>query len=149
MPKGLPKSYIKKYGGINKRAWAAYRAAHKKKKTRTRKTKTKRSKKRMGGKGGKKLIGNLGLKGIVFGAAILTGLKYLVRNYLPQAGAYTTAVSAAGAGLAGSVLGVGSKSLLQFGIVDGVSELIYDLVTPQGAVTLPFIPSGSKGGYEF
>lgn len=33
MARGLPKSYIKKYGGISKKAWAEYRKSRKGKKT--------------------------------------------------------------------------------------------------------------------
>jgi len=61
MAKGLPKSYIKKWG-ISKRAWREYRKAHKSKSRTTRKSKTKTKKRRTYNltkktrKGGKSLV---------------------------------------------------------------------------------------------
>jgi len=149
LARGLPKSYIKKYG-ITKKAWAEYRKAHKKRKTRTSKSKSKRKSggKRMAKKkrrtGGKKFFGNIGLKGLIVGGALLAGAKYLVARFLPQAGAYSSPIAAIGAGAVGSVVGSG-KSLMTFGLIDGVSELIVDLVTAGGLVNLPTIGTQTRG----
>ena len=53
-----------------------------------------------------------------------------------------------GAGAAGHALGTG-KSLLQFGVVDGVSELIFDLVSPGGMLTIPGMEGqAAPAGYD-
>ena len=106
-------------------------------------TKTKKGGSKVAKKGIKRranrIIGNLGLKGLISGALVLSGMKYLVRRFAPQAGAYTTALSSVGTGVVGHVVGLPTKSLSQFGAVDGISELIYDLISPGGLVTFPSI----------
>ncbi|GAI34022.1 unnamed protein product, partial [marine sediment metagenome] len=93
--------------------------------------------------------GNLGIKGLGVGSILLAAAKYLVRSKAPQVGAYTTAVSNVGAGLVGKmVFGTGS-SLIQFGAVDGLSELIYDIATPGGAYDLPGIKTGGSVRWNY
>lgn len=98
-----------------------------------------------GGRKGARIVGNMGFKGLAIGGSLLALAKYLVRTKAPQVGAYTTAVANVGAGLVGGQLFGTGKSLVQFGAVDGISELLYDLVTPGGAYDLPGI-SAPKGG---
>lgn len=107
------------------------------------------SKKGKGGRRGARIVGNLGIKGLGIGAALLAAAKYLVRAKAPQLGAYTTAVANVGAGLVGkTVFGTGS-SLIQFGAVDGLSELLYDIATPGGAYDLPGIKTGGAVRWNF
>jgi len=153
MAKGLPKSIAKKYG-ITKKAWRVYRAGKGKPKSKG-KTKQSTSKRRKSTKKvkntskGSRILGNMGLKGLIISGAILSGLKFLMRTTFPQAGAYTTSVSAIGAGIAAKALNTTGKSLLAFGAVDGVSELITDLLMGGGMVTLPGIGGQAQGGYDF
>lgn len=101
------------------------------------------------GRRGARIVGNLGPKGLGIGAALLAVAKYLVRRNAPQVGAYTTAVANVGAGLVGkTIFGTGS-SLIQFGAVDGLSELLYDVVTPNGIYDLPGIPTGGSTRWNF
>ncbi len=107
------------------------------------------SKKNKGGRRGARIVGNLGIKGLAVGSGLLAVAKYLVRSKAPQLGAYTTAVSNVGAGLVGkTVFGTGS-SLIQFGAVDGLSELIYDVATPGGAYDLPGIKTGGAVRWHY
>ena len=105
--------------------------------------------KKKGGRRGARIVGNLGIKGLGIGSALLAAAKYLVRRNAPQLGAYTTSVSSVGAGLVGkTVFGTGS-SLIQYGAVDGLSELLYDVLTPGGAYDLPGIKTsgGTRWNY--
>ena len=107
------------------------------------------SKKKKGGRRGARIVGNLGIKGLGIGSILLAAAKYLVRSKAPQLGAYTTAVSNVGAGLVGkTVFGTGS-SLIQFGAVDGLSELLYDIATPGGAYDLPGIKTGGSVRWNY
>jgi len=116
----------------------------KKPKTGRKRTTAKKSK---GGRRGARIVGNLGIKGLSVGAGLLAAAKWLIRSRAPQAGAYTTAIANVGAGLVGkTVFGTGS-SLIQFGAVDGVSELIYDILTPGGAYDLPGV--AKTGGWDY
>ena len=102
-----------------------------------------------GGRRGARIVGNLGIKGLAVGSGLLAVAKYLVRRNAPQLGAYTTAVSNVGAGLVGkTVFGTGS-SLIQFGAVDGLSELIYDIATPGGAYDLPGIKTNGSVRWNY
>ena len=146
MGRGLPKKYAKM--GF-KKGWKAYKASQKASKS----TKTKKGGSKVAKKGTKRranrIIGNLGLKGLISGALVLSGMKYLVRRFVPQAGAYTTSLSSVGTGVVGYVVGLNTKSLAQFGAVDGISELIYDLISPGGLVTFPSIEAvGAPPGYD-
>lgn len=145
MGRGLPKSYIKKYG-ISKKAWREYRKdqTEKGRRSKPRKGGSKTTKKKKGGRRGYRIVGNIGPKGLIVSAGLLALAKYLTRRFAPQVGAYTTAVSAIGAGAAGKVMGTGS-SLLQFGAVDGVSELLTDLALPGGMVTIPGMGPRANG----
>lgn len=156
LAKGLPKKYAKKYG-ITKRAWREYRkdtGAIKKKrpgstsKPKRRKTKTTSKKKKRGG-GGKKTFGTFGTVGLL-SAGIMYGLaKYIARRYLPQAGAYTGAISAVAAGGTAKALNLSGKSLFGFGLVELVSEVLTDLVLPGGLVNAPWVGAGQNGTMRY
>lgn len=130
--------------------------AHKGKASPSRKQAPKTSKKRgnptakkkgKGGRKGSRILGNLGIKGLVIGAGLLAGIKYLVRTRLPQAGAYTTGLSAMGAGAIAKAMNTSGKSLLGYGAVDAGSEFITDLVLQGGMVNLFNV--GQNGGFDF
>jgi hypothetical protein len=136
---------------VNTRSAAMSKAGKKsssKRATKTKKTKRRktmaRTKKKKGGSRGSRILGNMGLKGLLLSGAILFGMKYVVRRFVPQAGAYTTGLAAFGAGTVGKATGIGGKSLQSFGAVDAISELVYDLVTPNGMVSLPSVGSGGS-----
>jgi len=141
-----------------KEGWKAYFKAHPKKtvpKSSKPKKKPKKGgktlakKKNKGGRRGARIVGNLGIKGLSVGAGLLALAKYLVRTRAPQAGAYTTAIANVGAGIVGkTVFGTGG-SLIQFGAVDGISELIYDLATPGGAYDLPGIAPNARTRWDY
>ena len=102
-----------------------------------------------GGRKGARIVGNLGIKGLSIGSLLLAGAKWLVRTRAPQAGAYTTSISSVGAGLVGkTVFGTGS-SLIQYGAVDGLSELLYDVLTPGGAYDLPGVKTGGGTRWNY
>jgi len=146
MPRGLPKSYIKKYG-ISKKAWREYRKAHKKgsrKAGTSSKKKTKRRSRSMPKKKVSrrpKLFRTMGLKGLLIAVAGLTGIKYLIRNYLPQAAGYENSISLLGVGLV-------KRSVMPAGIAMLASDLITDAITPKGAFTLPQFAGQPAKGYD-
>ena len=118
------------------------------KKTRKGGSKTTKKNKGKGGRRGARIVGNLGIKGLGVGAGLLAIAKYLVRSKAPQAGAYTTSIANVGAGVVGkTVFGTGG-SLIQFGAIDGLSELIYDVATPGGLYDLPGTAK-SSGGWDY
>lgn len=100
-----------------------------------------------GGKRGARIVGNLGIKGLGVGAGLLAIAKFLVRRNMPQAGAYTTGIANIGAGIVGKTVFKTGGSLIQFGAVDSLSELLYDVFTPGGMYDLP----GTKktGGWDY
>ena len=97
---------------------------------------------------GMRLIGSMGPKGLITCGVLLALSKYISRRFAPQLGAYTTGVSAIGAGLFGKVLGTGS-SLLTFGVIDTAAELLTDLALPGGVLTVPGLgPSNGQMRYD-
>jgi len=88
-----------------------------------------------------KLFRTLGLRGVLMGGAIYALVAYLVRRFVPQAGAYTPALALAGAGLV-------KRSLLAPAIAMATGELITDLLLPDGLVTFPGIPAIKKPIYD-
>jgi len=101
------------------------------------------------GRRGARIVGNLGIKGLSVGSGLLALAKYLVRTNVPQAGAYTTAIANVGAGLVGKMVFGTGASLIQFGAVDGLSELIYDVATPGGAYDLPGIAPNARTRWDY
>lgn len=116
-------------------------------KTSTKRKVSKTGKKKGTRRRGMRIVGNIGPKGLIVGSGLLALAKYGLRRFFPQAGAYTTGLAAIGGGAVGAALGTG-KSLLQFGVVDAVSELITDLVLPGGMVTIPGMGPQVKRGYD-
>jgi len=91
-----------------------------------------------------------GLRGLVVGGVLTAATKFLIRTRAPQVGAYTPALASVGAGVVGSATMGTGKSLIGFGLVEAVSEFIYDLVSPGGVYTLPGITSKTApGGYDY
>ena len=109
--------------------------------SKSRKTSGKSMAKKTKGRGqrGTRIIGAMGWKGVLISAAMLFGAKFLVRRFAPQVGAYTTSIAALGTGALAKGADLPGKSTLAFGAIDGISELVYDLLTPNGLVTFPTI----------
>ena len=102
-------------------------------------------------RGGRKgfTLGGYGPVGLISAGLLYGAAKYVARRYFPQAGAYTGAVSAIAAGGTAKVLNTTGKSLLGFGLVELVSELVTDLILPGGLVTAPWVSVKTNGGYQF
>lgn len=96
------------------------------------------------GRRGARILGAMGWKGILISAAMLFGAKFLIRRFAPQVGAYTTSLAAVGTGAVAKAVDFPGKSTLAFGAVDGLSELVYDLLTPNGLVTFPTIGAAAR-----
>jgi len=108
------------------------------------------TKKKGKGGGGKKTFGTFGTVGLLSAGVLYGAAKYVARRYLPQAGAYTGAISAVAAGGTAKALNLSGKSLFSFGLVELVSEVITDLVLPGGMVNAPWVNSTQRnGGYQF
>lgn len=135
-----------KAGKTMKQAAASWKKGKKSTSTR-RKTVTK--KKSRGG-GGRRAFGSFGVVGLLSAGLMYGAAKYVARRYVPQAGAYTGAVSAVAAGGTAKLLNISGKSLFTFGLVELVSELVTDLILPGGLVTAPWVKTaGTNGGYMF
>jgi len=78
----------------------------------------------------RKMFGTLGWQGLAIGIAGVTAVKYLIRRFLPQAGAYSNGLGMLGVGL-------WKKSLLAPSLVELGSEAVTDLFTGGGIYTLP------------
>jgi len=147
---GLPKKYAKmgfKKGWREYKKTNAYKSKHGGTTTRR---KTRVAKKKQARKASRKLFGNMSIKGIVLGGAVLAGVKTLVRAKAPQLGAYTPGVSALSSGVVAQSIGIPGASLKTYGAIDVASEAIIDLINPGGLVTLPGMGRASgSGGYQY
>lgn len=102
--------------------------------------KKKKSKRR-----GRKLIGNIGLKG-----AILGGLTYFgVSRVMPNVGGpYAPAVTKVATGLVAKSVGVPGAMMAGAGLIEAVAIGIEQLMT--GGLALPFMGGGgTQGGYDY
>lgn len=148
--KGVMPPQLKAYweGKRNKSTGSATTMAPKRK--RSRKASTSAPKRR---RGVSSVFGNIGLVGMLGGGLSLFGAKWLVRKYFPQLGNYVAPVAAVGAGAIGKTMKIpGTGSLMLYGLLDGVSELAADAVSPGGLYTLPGIgaATGTQArGYEY
>lgn len=152
MAKREPSAYNKhvgremKVGKTMKQAAASWK---RKGSTKTPRRKTMAKNKKKSG-GGRKAFGSFGAVGLLSAGLLYGGAKYIARRYVPQAGAYTGAVSAIAAGGTAKVLNMSGKSLFGFGLVELVSELITDLILPGGLVNAPWVQNTkTNGGYQF
>ena len=149
---GLPKSIIKKYG-ITKKAWEVYRGQHKAarpassggkkmvKKKRASSIKKKRAKRG----GGIRLLGNMGLKGMLMGGSMLFASRSLLGGI---GGEYNNPLTMIAAGVGSKAVGVSGASLAGAGIMELGATLIGKLLS--GGIALPFIGGGGvSGGYDY
>ena len=139
-----------KAGKTMKQAARSWKSSPKKKRTKST-SKPKRSvrKTAKSKSGGRKTFGTFGTVGLLSVGVLYGAAKYVARRYLPQAGAYTGAVSAIAAGGTAKALNLSGKSLFSFGLVELVSEVITDLVLPGGMVNAPWVNATRNGGYQF
>lgn len=92
------------------------------------------------------LVGPLGVKGLLFGTAVLAIAKYLARKFLPIPPGYMQGAAMIGA----SFVPVGGAKILRpAGVVDLASEAVVDLVSPGGLYTVPGLGATNQGGYDF
>lgn len=155
MARGLPKSYIKKYG-ITKRAWAEYRkssgSTRRRSKTSSKRSGSTTAKRRRSSRrskrrgGGRRPFGTVGWKGMLAGLVSLAFLRILIRRMFGAVPAeYVDSASLVGAGVIGKVAKIGTANLLTPGIVLGGSKVIEDIFTPGGYYTI----GGNAGGYDY
>jgi len=151
---GLPKSIIKRYG-ISKKAWEVYRSQHKaarpastggKKMAKRRRASStrKRSAKRGAKRGGIRLLGNMGLKGMLMGGAMLFASRSLLGGI---GGEYNAPLTMIAAGVGSKAVGVSGASLAGAGIMELGATLVGKLLG--GGIALPFIGGWGSGGYDY
>ena len=97
---------------------------------------------------GSRVLGSMGVKGVLIGTVLLAGAKYVLRRFFPQAGPYTTGASMTAAGLVAKSANVSGKSLVAPGVIELISEFVVDLVQPGGVYTMPGF-GAARGGYDF
>ena len=147
---GLPKSIIKRYG-ISKKAWEVYRSQHKaarpastggKKMVKRRRASSIRKKRAKRGGGGRKIIGNLGLKGLLIGG----GLTVLADMFIPPiGGAYSPALKLMAAGAGAKAIGAPGAMLMSSGAMLGAATAIRQLLS--GGIK--FNGGGGGNGYDY
>jgi len=116
--------------------------------SKSKKRRTKTAKPKGTSRGGRKIFGNLGFKGLLVGVAGMAIAKIGIRMMLPQLPPeYHDPLALIGVGAVGKVANLPTKNLLPAGIITGGSTLIADLVTPNGLATLPTF-GAQKGGYD-
>ena len=148
---GLPKSIIKRYG-ISKKAWEVYRSQHKaarpastggKKVAKRRRASSTR--KKSAKRGGIRLLGNMGLKGMLMGGAMLFASRSLLGGI---GGEYNAPLTMIAAGVGSKAVGVSGASLAGAGIMELGATLVGKLLS--GGIALPFIGGGGvSGGYDY
>jgi hypothetical protein len=127
-----------KAGKTMKQAARSWKAGRSSKKNTSRSGK--KTPKKKGGGGGRKLIGNVGLKGIIFGG----GMLYIVSRFMPPIGGpYSPAVTKLATGFAASAIGVPGASLKTAGAIEAGATVISQFLG--GGLNLPFIGGGSSG----
>ena len=146
---GLPKSYIKKYG-ISKQAWREYRkdrgiTAGSKVKTVAKKRKS--GAKKGGGRRGSRLIGNIGIKGMLTGGFAL----FAAQSLLPGVGGvYNPAVQKIAAGVGAKAVGISGAALTGAGLMEAGALILRQFLS--GGLALPFLGGGGNGnggGYDY
>ena len=151
---GLPKNIIKRYG-ISKKAWAVYRSQHTaarpastggKKVAKRRRASSRRSSAKRGAKrGGIRLLGNMGLKGMLMGGAMLFASRSLLGGI---GGEYNAPLTMIAAGVGSKAVGVSGASLAGAGVMELGATLVGKLLS--GGIALPFIGGGGvSGGYDY
>ena len=88
------------------------------------------AKRKSRGRKAAKMFRTVGWQGLLTGLAIMTGVKYVIRRFVPQVGAYSNGISM----LAGGMI---KRSLIAPSIMELGSEAIVDIFTPNGLYTLP------------
>lgn len=115
-----------------------------KKSTKTRK-KTMAKTKKGGGRRGSRIIGNLGLKGLITGGALLLATDRVIPNV---GGVYAGAVKEIAAGAIGKMAGVGGATLISSGAMKA-SAITLSRLLSGGLGAIGVAPSGNGGGYDY
>lgn len=113
--------------------------------TTTRKKKTMaKKKKKTSTRRGKKLLGNVGLKGIISGGGLLVLADMLIPSNV--GGAFNPALKVIGAGAAAKATGLSGASLIGTGAMMGGAALLSQVLRGQ----MPSLGGGgSSGGYDY
>ena len=96
-------------------------------------------------KRGSRLLGNIGIKGMLSGGAML----FAAQSLLPSVGgAYAPAVQKIAAGVGAKAIGVSGAALTGAGLMEAGSMLIRGLLS--GNIALPSVGGGGNGGgYDY
>lgn len=128
-----------KAGKTMKQAAASWKALKRGGTTRSPKRKTTMAKKKSGGRKGSRIIGNIGLKGLLTGGIALLASDRLVPNV---GGVYNGAIKEVAAGAASKMAGVGGATLITSGAMKAAAITINRIL--QGG--LGAIGGGTTGG---
>lgn len=110
-----------------------------------RRRKTVARKKKKSSKRGSRLLGNVGLKGMLSGGAMLFATQSLLPNV---GGAYSPAVQKVVAGMGAKAVGVSGAALTGAGLMEAGAMLLRGLLS--GNLALPTIGGGGNGGgYDY
>ena len=113
-------------------------------KTPKRKTNT-MGKKKKGGRRGSRIIGNVGLKGLLTGGIALLAADRLIPNV---GGVYSSAVKEVAAGAVSKMAGVGGATLITSGAMKAAAITIANVLSG-GLGAIGVAPSGNGGGYDY
>lgn len=133
-----------KAGKTMKQAAASWKAGKTSKAKPRRKTKLAK-KKKGGGRRGSRIIGNLGLKGLITGGALLLASDRVIPNV---GGVYSGAVKEIAAGAVGKMAGVGGATLISSGAMKAAAITLSRLLSG-GLGALGGSGNGSGGSYDY
>jgi len=135
-----------KAGKTMKQAAASWKGGGTTKRSSGAKTMVKKNRSK-GGKRGMRLMGNIGIKGMLTGGAML----FATQSLLPSVGgAYAPAVQKIAAGLGAKAVGVSGAALTGAGLMEAGALLIRGLLS--GNFAIPFLGGnggGNGGGYDY
>ena len=134
-----------KAGKTMKQAAASWRAKKRGGSKTPKRRKNTLAKKKSGGRRGSRIIGNVGLKGLLTGGALLLAADRVVPNV---GGVYSGAVKELAAGAVGKMAGVGGATLITSGAMKAAAiTLSRVLAGGLGAIGAP--SGGNGGGYDY
>ena len=128
----------KKLAGGSNKSTPAKKNPKTRGKRKTAKTKTKR-------KRGNRILGTMGLKGILLNTVVMTVAKWATKVFAPGLDPYADSVALIGTGISGHITGTG-KSLLPAGVINLSSDLLANFLTGRG---IGIGASSNNGGYDF
>jgi len=134
-----------KAGKTMKQAAASWKGGSSKKTTKRSSGGRKRvAKKKSSGRRGTKILGNVGIKGMLTGGAMLFATQSLLPNI---GGVYSPAVQKVAAGVGAKAVGVSGAALAGAGLMEAGALLIRQFLG--GGLSLPSFGGGGTGGYDY